>query len=276
MGAVQNDDPLPAGAIVRLSAHSTEPRAVDRTVAEIAAAHGGYYSIDLHTQHDPNASRAFVEAHVRRLEAMRRAGVDVLRDANGTWIIAGDHVARAAAYEQSQARAAPVKVEVLSRLPLQRQVDADGPTWLDRQLVDGAKPRDAGFGQEVNAALVRRRQWLIAEGFADDDGNRIRYSRTMLADLQKRELARVGAQLSGELGLRFTEAPAHGQIAGVYRKSVELAGGRFAVIAKSREFSLVPWRPALENQIGKPVTGLVRGNGMSWTVGRQRSGPSVS
>ncbi len=276
IGAPKSDDPLPAGAIVRLSARTVEPRAVDHTVAEIAAAHGGHYSIHLHAQHDPAASRAFVETHVRRLEAMRRAGVDVSRDMDGTWTVAADHVARAAAYEQSQARTTPMKVEILSTLGLPQQVSADGPTWLDRQLIADTAPRAAGFGQDVNAALARRRQWLIAEGFAESDGNQIRYSRTMLADLQKRELARVGAQLSGELGLRFTEAPAKGQIAGIYRKSIELVGGRFAVIAKSREFSLVPWRPALENQIGKSVTGFIRGSGVSWTIGRSRGGPSVS
>nr|WP_274609143.1 MULTISPECIES: DUF3363 domain-containing protein [unclassified Mesorhizobium] len=44
---------------------------------------------------------------------------------------------------------------------------------------------------------------------------------------------------------------------------------------KSREFTLVPWRPVLERHIGKKVSGIVSGEGISWTIGRQRSGPSV-
>jgi hypothetical protein len=48
-----------------------------------------------------------------------------------------------------------------------------------------------------------------------------------------------------------------------------MASGRFAVIEKSREFTLVPWRPELERCVGKLVSGIVRGDGISWTVGRQ-------
>lgn len=65
--------PVPAGALVRIKPKSTVARAVDRTVAEIAAAHGGRYSIDIHLRHDRGATQTFAEAHVRRLEGMRKA-----------------------------------------------------------------------------------------------------------------------------------------------------------------------------------------------------------
>src|ERR1700730_13620087 len=35
-------------------------------------------------------------------------------------------------------------------------------------------------------------------------------------------------------------------------------------------FSLVPWRPVLENQVGREVRGLMRGGDISWELGRQR------
>lgn len=41
------------------------------------------------------------------------------------------------------------------------------------------------------------------------------------------------------------------------------------------EFTLVPWRPVLERQIGKEVSGIMRGRDVSWTFGRQRSGPEI-
>jgi hypothetical protein len=66
-------------------------RDVDRTVAEIAAANNGRYSIDLHLGHDPNASQEFAKAPVRRLEAMRHAGAGVQREPDGTWIVDPDH-----------------------------------------------------------------------------------------------------------------------------------------------------------------------------------------
>jgi hypothetical protein len=63
---------------------------------------------------------------------------------------------------------------------------------------------------------------------------------------------------------------------GVYRRAIDLASGKFAVIEKSREFTLAPWRPVLERHLDQQVSGVMRGDGISWTIGRQRSGPSVS
>ncbi|HKY82818.1 relaxase/mobilization nuclease RlxS [Novosphingobium mathurense] len=274
-------DPIPAGALVRIDPKSTIARAVDHTVAEIAAAHGGRYSIDIHLRHDPNATQTFAETHVRRLEAMRRGlareGSGIKREADGTWIIAPDHIERATAFEAQRAKTAPVIVNTLSTLSLDRQVVSDGATWLDRQLV-GAEvepPRDAGFGKEVREALDRRRQWLVAQGLAQEEQGRIAIRTNLLATLRRRELARVAGQLSSELGLGYAEARNGERIEGLYRRPVELASGRYALIEKSREFTLVPWRPVLDRHIGKEVSGIVRGDAISWTIGRQR-GPSIS
>jgi hypothetical protein len=85
---------FPVGSIVRLSNRSPEPRQVDKTIAEIAAANKGRYSIDIHLRHDPTASEAFAATHVRRLEAIRRATGAVERERDGSWTIAPDHLAR--------------------------------------------------------------------------------------------------------------------------------------------------------------------------------------
>jgi type IV secretory pathway VirD2 relaxase len=278
IGRGEATEVIPAGAVVRIEPRPTEARPVDRTVAEIAAANGGRYDIDIHLRHDPTATAAFAETHVRRLEAMRRATRGVEREADGTWIIAPDHVGRAAAFERQQAQAAPVVVRALSVSPLDRQVLADGATWLDRELVaDHPEPlRDAGFGRDAREAQARRRQWLIAEGLAREDQDRVVYRANLLATLRRRELARVGGQLSEELGLGYVETRPGDRVEGVYRRPVELASGRFALIEKSREFTLVPWRPVLERYLGQPVAGLARGDAINWTIGRGRGGPSVT
>lgn len=270
--------PTPEGAIVRVTPKSTEPRQVDRTIAEIAAANGGRYNIDIHLRHDPTATESFAEAHVRRLEAIRRATGDVIREPSGTWIISPDHLDRAAEYERRQTRTAPVIVNTLSAIPLERQVDSEGATWLDRELVAGDPEtlRDSGFGREVREAQARRRQWLIAEGLAREEQDRIVYRANMLAVLRRRELTRVARQLSDQLGLAYVEARSGEPVEGTLRRSIELANGKYAVIEKSREFTLVPWRSVLERYIGKQVSGIMRGDGISWTIGRQRSGPSIS
>jgi len=278
IGKGEATDPTPEGAIVRIDPKRAGPRQVDRTVSEIAAANSGRYDADIHLRHDPSASASFAETHVRRLEAIRRVTGGVERAPDGTWVIAPDHLERASAYERKQAQAAPVVVQTLSSLPLERQVGADGATWLDRELVaDNPEAlRDAGFGREMRAAQVLRRQWLIAQELAREDHDRIVYRANLLGILRQRELARTAGQLSGELGLNYIEAKPGEKIEGVYRRYVDLASGRFAVIEKAREFTLVPWRQVLERNLGKQVSGIMRGDSISWTIGRQRSGPSVS
>lgn len=265
-------EPVPEGAIVALVPRRAEPRPVDRTVAEIAAAHGGRYSLDLHLRHDSAATEAFVETHIRRLEAMRRDGGLVEREPDGSWIIPPDHLARAAAYERGRAKDTPVQVRTLSAWPVERQVTADGATWLDRELVADRPEslRDGGFGREVGDALARRRQWLIGAGLARAEQDRVVYRADLLDRLRRRELLRVAGQLSGELGLGYAEARPGERIEGVYRCPVELASGRFALIERSRDFTLVPWRPILERSLGRPVSGVARGETISWSIGRRR------
>ena len=278
IGRGEATEPMPEGAIVRIDPKRAEPRQVDRTVSEIAAANGGRYDVDIHLRHDTSASASFAETHVRRLEAIRRITGGVEREADGTWVIASDHLERAAAFERRQAQAIPVVVQTLSPLPLERQIGAEGATWLDCELVaEIPEPvRDEGFGREVRAAQVRRRQWLIAQELAREEQDRIVYRANLLGILRRRELNRVAGQLSGELGLGYVETKSGEKVDGIYRRHVDLARGRFAVIEKAREFTLVPWRPVLERHLGKQVSGLVRGDSISWTVGRQRSGPTVS
>jgi type IV secretory pathway VirD2 relaxase len=265
------------GAIVRIAPREASPREVDRTVARVAEANGGRYDVDAHLAHDPNASEAFAETHVRRLEAMRRTMGTVDRLPDGSWTIAPDHLARAAAFEARQARDRPVRVELLSARPLERLVLADAATWLDRELVsdDPVALRDNGFGREVRSAQALRRQWLIEQDLASERAGRTVYGRDMIALLQRRELLRIAGQMSAELKLPFAEAHSGERIEGVLRRHVDAVSGPLAVIENSREFTLVPWRSVLERQIGRPVAGIMRADGVSWTFGRSRSSPSI-
>ena len=266
------------GAVVRIDPVSIGVRDVDRAVAEIAASNGGLYDVDAHLRHDPTATAAFAQAHVRRLEAIRRLTGGATREVDGTWIIADDHLDRVAAYEAARAKDRPVIVETLSPEPIDRLIGADAATWLDREIV-AAEPtplRDAGFGHDVRDAQARRRQWLIAQQFAVEVGGETTYRPDLIETLRRRELLRVGAQLSKEVGLPFVETAPGARVDGIYRRHVDMLGGRYALIEKSREFTLVPWRPVLERQLGKGVSRITRGDGVSWSFGRGRGGPSIS
>lgn len=272
IGKGEATEPMPEGSIIRVAPKSLDPRKVDRTVAEIAAANGGRYNIDIHLKHDPRATENFAETHIRRLEAIRRAIGKIEREPDGTWNIAPDHLDRVTEYERGRAKAAPVIVEKLSHLTLDQQIGADGATWLDRELVSSQPEttRDSGFGRDLREAQSRRRQWLIAEGLAREDQGNTVYRANMLDTLRRRELTRVSRQLSKQLGLAYVETR-HGEpVEGTLRRAVELASGKYAVIEKSREFTLVPWRPVLDRHIGQHVSGVMRGDSISWTIGRQR------
>jgi type IV secretory pathway VirD2 relaxase len=278
IGAGASVEQLPDGATIRVVPIAAHVRDIDRTVVEVAAAHDGRYSVDLHLRHDSSAMQAFAEAHTRRLEAMRRARIDVARDPDGTWRISRDHLAEAERFEQRQLRDRPVEVEMLSSEPVERLAGIEGATWLDRELVvpSDIHARDAGFGREVRAALDARRQWLVEQDLAEESVQGIRLRQNALAILQRRELLRVAAGLSEELGKEFVEPKPGARIEGRVARQVDMVSGRFALIEKSREFTLVPWRSVLEKQIGKQASGIMREGGISWTFGRGRAGPEIS
>ncbi|WP_426413436.1 relaxase/mobilization nuclease RlxS [Bradyrhizobium ganzhouense] len=272
IGALSANEEVPVrNTILELRARVAEPRAIDRTIAEIAGRHGGIYSDRLHRELDPKASGEFVGSHVRRLEAMRREGM-VSRLSDGTWGVGKDYLDQALRYEELQRSRNPVRVAVLSWQRLEDLPQALGATWLDRKLV-GKEPdglASTGFGAEVETALRARRQWLIEQGLAREEGGQVRFARNMLDTLEARELARTAADISARTGLEHVDAKAGDKVSGVYRRMLTLNSGQFALIERSHEFVLVPWRPVLERALGQLVTGQVGGEGISWSIGIKR------
>jgi len=268
---------IPEGAIVRVSARSIEVRESDRVVADVAAANGGRYSIDLHLRHDPSATQAFAETHVRRLEAMRRAGAGVEREPDGSWTVSPDHIDRAAAYEARRHRDQPVEVETLSVRPLEQLRGAEAATWVDRELASQSPLpiRDAGFGRDVRAAMAGRQRWLVEQQLADVDGDHIRLRANAILMLQRRELLRAGDELASAVGKPFVEARPGDRIDGRLVRRIDLVSGQFALVENAKEFTLAPWRPVLENQVGKAMSGIMRADGPTWRLGRGRNGPEI-
>jgi Protein of unknown function (DUF3363) len=166
----------------------------------------------------------------------------------------------------------PVLIDTLSTLPIERQIGAEGATWLDRQRFGGVDHGRAahGFGRDVYQALVRRQQWLIEQGLMQRDGKNVVFREDILTVLEQRELRQAGDRLAAELGKPFAEPIPGIRVDGVYRQAVDLASGRFALIERSREFTLVPWRPVLERHIGRTVSGIPHGDDLDWTIGRGR------
>lgn len=266
----------PTGAVVEVKG-AADVRAADRNIAALAA--DGVYRTDHHLavaqgrasqDRDP---REVVVAHVRRLEALRRAGI-VERAAEGVWRVPGDLTERGRQYD-AQRLGGGVAVELRSHLPIERQARVVGATWLDQQLIGGGKGLgDLGFGAEVKSALHQRADFLMEQGLAERRGQRVILARNLLATLRGRELAKAAQDIAAATGLEHRPAADGQRVAGIYRRSIMLASGRYALLDDGKGFSLVPWKPVIEGKLGQTLTASVRSSGVSWELGRQR-GPSV-
>lgn len=266
-----------AGTIVRIDPLRADARKADHVIAAVAAANQGRYDAEAHLRYDPNARAAYVDAHVRRLEAMRRATRAVEREASGAWKIPPDYVASVEAAERRRLRGRPVEVAVLATMPLKDLAAVEGATWLDRELAASTPlpARAAGFGLEVRTALERRRQWLVEQGLAAHHEGGVRLNPDAVGILQRSDLRHAAGPLSRELGLAYQPAPERGSVSGIYRRRIDLVGGRFALIERAHDFTLVPWRPVLERRVGRPVSGVVRSGRIDWSVGSRRTSPGL-
>src|SRR5262249_16347871 len=102
-------------------------------------------------------------------------------------------------YEDSKGRH-PVALALRSHLTLEAQVKANGAPWPARQLLarGATSLSDGGFGREVHEAMDVRVEFLISEGLARRQGQRVIFIRDLLNTLRRRELDAAGAQLSAE------------------------------------------------------------------------------
>ncbi len=279
-----NPEPPQTGSIVQIGRVSTGPRPSDRNIAELARGRDGIYRPSGHRAHvesgavrvPGNDHESYIRSHVRRLEALRRAGIVERIDAD-RWRIPEDFEQRAAGYDAR--RGAQNSVRVLTTFDLEQQIGSDGATWLDRELASRQRTplAEAGFGREVSEAMERRRQSLVDQGQATRlENGRISAPRDLIARLEHTEITRVGREMATARGMTFVPAEADGYVSGKLVGAANLASGRFAMIETltgdgSLGFQLVPWQPVLDRHFGQHITGVMRDSGgIEWSFGRKR------
>lgn len=268
----------PMGSIVEIGRAPAGPRASDRNIAALAIDTGVYRPSEHRAVAEAGHVRVpggdydgYIESHVRRLEALRRAGIVERLDAD-RWAIPSDYAARATAYDAAQSRR--MNLRVLSTFDLERQITSDGATWLDRELVSPNRTplTQAGFGTEVSQAMERRKDSLVDQGLAtrtSEGGTRA--PKDLIARLEQQEIARVGPEMAKARGLTFKPAEVGNYVSGTLVGAANLGSGKFAMIDDGLGFSLVPWQPVLEQRLGRQVTGVTMpGGGIDWTFGRSR------
>jgi type IV secretory pathway VirD2 relaxase len=165
------------------------------------------------------------------------------------------------------------RLRIQSYISFEKLAEAEGVTWLDKELLAKSPTpmADQGFSAEVKTALNRRRQWLISQGLGQLDGQGLFQPKPKLFDtLRRREYEHATQVLSKELGMPHDSLMEGEQISGTYTKSVNLASGKYAIIQKALEFTLVPWRPDMEPKRGKEITGTASAHGIQWEWGPRR------
>ena len=128
------------------------------------------------------------------------------------------------------------------------------------------------FGKEVEALKAQRYKFLLSQKIIEKTYG---VTRRTLEELEKRDLEAAGKALSKTVNKPYKAAPVSGHLSGIYRKAIDRPSGKYAVIEKSKEFTLVPWRSAMDRNLGKLISGLVRGQTISWTLTKAR-GQSIS
>ena len=265
------------GSIVEIAPTSMEPRPADRNIARVADGAEIYRPSAHRAMAETGGVRvpggdydAYVESHVRRLEALRRAGIVERIDAD-YWRIPKDFERRASNYDAQ--RRGRTTLRLLSSLDLDTQIDANGATWLDRELVspNRASLVRAGFGLEAEAALQRRREALVAKGYAwRVPGGSIRAPTDLVARLERDEIERVGKSLASEKQVPFRMIGEGERVSGIFTGAKNIVSGKYAIIENSYEFTLVAWRPIMGDRLGRQISGVVRVSGISWNFTRGR------
>ncbi len=264
---------VPIGSIVVAGPTPLTARPVDRAIS--AMAEKGIYRPSRHLEQArfdgcvPNGDhQGFIDVHVRRLEALRRANI-VERIDQDHWRIPDDFETKAAAHDA--ARKPSVSLRILSTFDLEAQIDATGVTWLDQRLVSQGRSDivDSGFGAKALAAMDRRRDHLIEQGDAVRNmEGRISYRQNLLVFLERQEIVEVGSKLAASRAVPFRQAGEGEKIKGTFKETVHLVSGKFALIENAHEFTLVPWRPVIDRHIGQEIAGIVQGRSVSWQFGR--------
>jgi type IV secretory pathway VirD2 relaxase len=248
----------PEGAVVEVGVAAPKPREIDLSIARIAARTGGVYSEAVHIEVDPGSSPTWRQGHVRRLEALQRAGIGA-REAGGSWRVPSDFLGKAMAYDGE--RTGRLALHVKSWIPLDAQAEYRGLTWIDTGA-NGLGGERLERARKARLGFLREKGWLPAFADQPDAG--------LLDRLRRMELSRVTNAIASASGRILAQLATGDRFEGQFEKVVDLGQGRYAVIGNAKGFALVPWRPEIERHRGREMVFRQTVRGVSWTIGNER------
>lgn len=260
---------LRPGQMIEVKPRSPGAIEIDREIERVAAEHDGVYSEANHRALDPNVRSPHLEAVNNRIEALERAGL-VERFSDGDLLITDGLIHRINDHFGKAAKRSPTIVRKLEGYAFEPQIEAQGETWLDRQLAGVAKDplSEAGLGGEVRSAIAKRMTIHKDRGLVSDPGSKA-LTRAQLRTLQELSLKHAASEVEKQTGLSHRPLKAGREIEGKFKQVYQTPNAKFAIIERGHEFSLVPWKPNLERMRNRQIQlSMSPGGGITWTRGR--------
>ncbi len=252
------------GSIVKVSTQpAVQVGPADRNIARVAGQAGGVYDPEFHKGVVLAEGRLpataspdeYIQAHTKRLDAMASRGL-VEKLPGGRWRVPENYLEQLKAPPaQGRDQGGIVQIDRQSLTDLQDQVKATGPTWLDRQIVEGtATPSEfsrSKFQSELAKAKADRLEELKARGLVAE--GRDTPQQNFINALYENELAEAHARLGKEFGQAVPMAPG-ASFAGKLERVEQLSSGPHAVVADGQRFAVVPVSGNMAAQVGRQLS----------------------
>ena len=244
---------------------------MDETIANVAAQNRGIYSQTNHKQFDRKVSAKHLAMIKNRIAALERAGL-VQPFHGDAYSIGSDFIDRVDEHFATAAKRSPNIARKVEGRAFETQVRAFGETWLDQQLAGQAVEQigGAGLGGDVRSAMDDRMKRHFQRGIVNDrDAKALTEEHLKL--LQKEGMLHASLDIAKETGQTYRAIAPGDRIEGTFKRIHQTAHAKFAVIARGREFSLVPWKRNLERLRDRRIEiTMSPTRDIAWTLGRTR------
>lgn len=268
---VSNPNDLSVGDMVEIKARSPGALNLDQHIADVASNHRGIYSLDRHRASKPDAGPRYFSMIENRLGSLERAGL-IERFHAESFFVKPDFIRRVDRHFAKAAKRAPNIVRKLEGREFENQIRALGETWLDQQLagVANEKLSEAGLGGDVRHAMEKRMKVLADRGLVKNRGDNS-LNAAQLKFLRQEGLTYASLDYAKQSGKTHKMLEPGEQLDGTLSGTLKTPNGKFAIVDRGREFSLVPWKPSLERLRGREIEiSMSRSHDISWTLGRSR------
>ena len=188
----------------------------------------------------------YIDFHQIRLATLEKNGI--VKDlGEGRYEIPGDVVERGAEVTREMniredKRFYP-KLEVLSKKPPSKLIDAEKKTWLDTELALQAKgtPSLSAYDDATRGAIDDRKAWLQEQnlGFIQSNGEFALRDKA-LQKLDLMEVSSAGRWLAENLEFKFRDVAVKPDVTLRYQGCVDLETGVWTVVTKGNALYLMP------------------------------------